>query len=176
MSLRGADSNSSPAKSAPGWPGFWPANPANCWLGNLDAQRDWGHAREYVEAMWLMLQQADARRLRGGHRRVPLRPRICGAGIFPGGPRLPPVRQDRSRTLPARGNQPFERRCRQGLPRVGLAPPRRLRGVDPGNGGRRLPYLGGNSPIKPMGVGRKPMGVSNIYRGGYAEGSGMCQN
>jgi GDPmannose 4,6-dehydratase len=29
----------------------------NCiWLGNLDARRDWGHAREYVEAMWLMLQ------------------------------------------------------------------------------------------------------------------------
>lgn len=27
------------------------------WLGNLDAQRDWGHAREYVRGMWLMLQQ-----------------------------------------------------------------------------------------------------------------------
>ena len=26
-------------------------------LGNLDAQRDWGHAREYARAMWLMLQQ-----------------------------------------------------------------------------------------------------------------------
>jgi len=26
-------------------------------LGNLDARRDWGHAREYVDAMWLMLQQ-----------------------------------------------------------------------------------------------------------------------
>jgi GDPmannose 4,6-dehydratase len=26
-------------------------------LGNLDARRDWGHARDYVEAMWLMLQQ-----------------------------------------------------------------------------------------------------------------------
>jgi len=26
-------------------------------LGNLNAKRDWGHAREYVEAMWLMLQQ-----------------------------------------------------------------------------------------------------------------------
>jgi GDPmannose 4,6-dehydratase len=26
-------------------------------LGNLDARRDWGHAREYVEAMWMMLQQ-----------------------------------------------------------------------------------------------------------------------
>jgi GDPmannose 4,6-dehydratase len=25
-------------------------------LGNLDAQRDWGHARDYVEGMWLMLQ------------------------------------------------------------------------------------------------------------------------
>ncbi len=25
-------------------------------LGNLDARRDWGHARDYVEAMWLMLQ------------------------------------------------------------------------------------------------------------------------
>jgi GDPmannose 4,6-dehydratase len=27
-------------------------------LGNLEALRDWGHAREYVKAMWLMLQQA----------------------------------------------------------------------------------------------------------------------
>lgn len=26
-------------------------------LGNVDAKRDWGHARDYVEAMWLMLQQ-----------------------------------------------------------------------------------------------------------------------
>ena len=28
-------------------------------LGNLDAQRDWGYAPEYVEAMWLMLQQPE---------------------------------------------------------------------------------------------------------------------
>jgi GDPmannose 4,6-dehydratase len=27
------------------------------YLGNLDAQRDWGHARDYVEGMWMMLQQ-----------------------------------------------------------------------------------------------------------------------
>lgn len=27
------------------------------WLGNLDAKRDWGHAREYVRGMWMMLQQ-----------------------------------------------------------------------------------------------------------------------
>ena len=30
----------------------------NClYLGNLSAQRDWGHAKDYVEAMWLILQQ-----------------------------------------------------------------------------------------------------------------------
>ncbi len=28
------------------------------YLGNLDAKRDWGHARDYVELQWLMLQQA----------------------------------------------------------------------------------------------------------------------
>ena len=30
------------------------------WLGNLDARRDWGHAKDYVKAMWLMLQQPEA--------------------------------------------------------------------------------------------------------------------
>jgi GDPmannose 4,6-dehydratase len=29
------------------------------WLGNLEARRDWGHARDYVEAQWLMLQQPE---------------------------------------------------------------------------------------------------------------------
>ncbi|MBH3438012.1 GDP-mannose 4,6-dehydratase [Pseudomonas luteola] len=29
-------------------------------LGNIDAKRDWGHARDYVQAMWLMLQQDEA--------------------------------------------------------------------------------------------------------------------
>jgi GDPmannose 4,6-dehydratase len=37
-------------------------------LGNLDARRDWGHARDYVEAMWLMLQQDVPRDL------------VCGTG------------------------------------------------------------------------------------------------
>jgi GDPmannose 4,6-dehydratase len=27
------------------------------YMGNLDSKRDWGHAKDYVEAMWLMLQQ-----------------------------------------------------------------------------------------------------------------------
>ncbi len=29
----------------------------NIYLGNIEARRDWGHAKDYVEAMWLMLQQ-----------------------------------------------------------------------------------------------------------------------
>lgn len=33
-------------------------NQIDCFeLGNLDSKRDWGHAKDYVEAMWLMLQQ-----------------------------------------------------------------------------------------------------------------------
>ena len=31
------------------------------YLGNLEAERDWGHARDYVQAMWLMLQQDEPR-------------------------------------------------------------------------------------------------------------------
>lgn len=30
------------------------------YLGNIDAKRDWGYAKDYVEAMWLMLQQPEA--------------------------------------------------------------------------------------------------------------------
>lgn len=33
------------------------------YLGNMDAKRDWGHARDYVEAQWLMLQQPEPRDL-----------------------------------------------------------------------------------------------------------------
>jgi GDPmannose 4,6-dehydratase len=32
---------------------------SSLFLGNLDAKRDWGHARDYVEMQWLMLQQED---------------------------------------------------------------------------------------------------------------------
>ncbi|MFM7232978.1 MAG: GDP-mannose 4,6-dehydratase, partial [Flavobacteriales bacterium] len=30
------------------------------YLGNVDAQRDWGHARDYVEGMWMMMQQDES--------------------------------------------------------------------------------------------------------------------
>ena len=45
-------------------------------LGNLEAQRDWGFAGDYVEAMWLMLQQDEPGRLRG---RRPARPTRCAS-------------------------------------------------------------------------------------------------
>jgi len=37
-------------------------------LGNMDAKRDWGHARDYVKAMWLMLQAGQGCRLCHRHR------------------------------------------------------------------------------------------------------------
>ncbi len=33
---------------------------SNLFIGNLDAKRDWGHARDYVEGMWTMLQQPES--------------------------------------------------------------------------------------------------------------------
>ena len=46
-------------------------------LGNLEAKRDWGHSRDYVEAMWMMLQAGFSRRLCDRHRRESFRPGIC---------------------------------------------------------------------------------------------------
>ena len=56
------------------------------YLGNLDAKRDWGHARDYVEGMWLMLQQRQARRLRAGDRRDALGARVRRARLRRGRP------------------------------------------------------------------------------------------
>ena len=41
-------------------------------LGNLDSKRDWGHALDYVEAMWLMVQEDAPAGLRHSNRRIPL--------------------------------------------------------------------------------------------------------
>ena len=51
------------------------------YLGNLDAERDWGHAREYVRGMWLMLQQERAGRLRACDRQPPLGPLLRREGV-----------------------------------------------------------------------------------------------
>ncbi len=57
------------------------------YLGNLDAKRDWGHAKDYVEAMWRMLQQDDARGLRDCHRRDHHRARVRAPGVCRAGHR-----------------------------------------------------------------------------------------
>ena len=54
---RCAASNSSPARSPTAWRASSSGLQDKLALGNLDAKRDWGHARDYVKAMWLMLQQ-----------------------------------------------------------------------------------------------------------------------
>ena len=51
---------SSPARSPARWPASSSACRTACYLGNMDAKRDWGHAKDYVEMQWLMLQQEQA--------------------------------------------------------------------------------------------------------------------
>ena len=53
------------------------------YLGNLDAVRDWGHARDYAEGMWMILQQTGAGRLCAGDRREAFGPRVCRKGVRP---------------------------------------------------------------------------------------------
>ena len=51
------------------------------YLGNMNSLRDWGHAKDYVEMQWLMLQQDKAGRFRHRHRRAIQRARFreCGS-------------------------------------------------------------------------------------------------
>ena len=83
-------------------------------LGNLDAKRDWGFARDYVEAMWLMLQQEQPGRLRRGHGRDALGARVPRGGLLLRRPRLAGLREGRPEVLPARGGGPAAGRSRQG--------------------------------------------------------------
>ena len=75
-------------------------------MGNLDAKRDWGFAGDYVRAMWLMLQQEHARRLRRGHRRDPLGPRVPRTRLLATGHGLPRLRRVRPALhAPVRGRR-----------------------------------------------------------------------
>ena len=78
-------------------------------LGDLSAERDWGYAKDYVEAMWLMLQQDEPERLRHRDRRDPQRARARRCGVRPGGARSVGLRAH-GPPLPA----PGRRRARGG--------------------------------------------------------------
>ncbi len=106
-------------------------------LGNLDAQRDWGYAHDYVRAMWLMLQQPgpadyviatgrDA--LRAGVLRDRVRARRAGLGTPRpgGGPVFSPG-----------GSRPAHRRPQPGARGSWLETRSQLRGSRPHDGRRR---------------------------------------
>ena len=123
-------------------------------LGNLDAKRDWGHARDYVEGMWLMLQQAEpddyvlatgeshsvrefveaafahiGRRIvwRGERRRGDRDRRQVGPGAG----------VDRSALLPADRGRPTARQSGQSEAQARLEPPHQLQPAGCGNDGIR---------------------------------------
>ena len=47
------------------------------YLGNIQSKRDWGHARDYVEAMWKMLQKKKTNRLCNCNRQTIFSKRVC---------------------------------------------------------------------------------------------------
>ena len=107
-------------------------------LGNLDAKRDWGFAGDYVEAMWLMLQQEQARRLRHRHGPNPFHPRFSRRRLRDRRIGLEKARRDRSALLPARRSRCAPGRLLQGRRNLGLAAQGFLRATRGTDGRRRL--------------------------------------
>ena len=91
-------------------------------LGNLDAKRDWGYAKDYVEAMWLMLQQdrADDYVIATGEThtvRALRRDRVRARRA-----RLGAVRRDRRRAQAPRRGRPARRRRAKAKRELGWEP------------------------------------------------------
>ena len=136
-SRRAGGSSSSRARS----PGTRPRSSSACnvklRLGNLDAERDWGYAGDYVRAMWLMLQQDEPDDYVIATGKCPLGPRLRRDRLRPGrhlGRRHVVI--DTVAPAPGRGRAP-DRRRRQGQARARLGTRGRLRGADPDDGRRR---------------------------------------
>ena len=70
-------------------------------LGNLDAQRDWGFAGDYVDAMWRMLQQDEPDDYVVSSNETHSRPRARRAGLRPRRPRLGAARRRSTRSSSA---------------------------------------------------------------------------
>ena len=103
-------------------------------LGNLDAERDWGYAKDYVEAMWLMLQQDVPERLRDRHRSCAFGAGMPGDRVRPGRPGDRRPRRDRRvAEAPGRGRSSDRRRL-QGEARARLGAADQLRAADPADG------------------------------------------
>ncbi len=110
-------------------------------LGNLDAERDWGFAKDYVEAMWLMLQRDEPADYRDRHRHCALGPRCRGDRLRPGGLAVDEQRRARSGVRAPGGGRTPDRRPQQGDRAARLDADDRLRDDDPPDGRRRLALL-----------------------------------
>ena len=89
-------------------------------LGNLDAMRDWGHARDYVRAMWLMLQQDEPDDYVVGTGEMHSVPRIRRDRFRPLGSELEEARRHRSEVLSSRRGRSAAGRSREGAPSIAL--------------------------------------------------------
>ena len=86
-------------------------------LGNLDSERDWGYAKDYVKAMWLMLQQDDPQDYVIATGVAHSVSRVPGDRVRPGGVSVEDhVEFDEALHAPRRGRPP-DRRPRQGQAR-----------------------------------------------------------
>ena len=123
-------------------------------LGNLDARRDWGHARDYVEGMWLMLQQdepddyvlatGESHSVRefveGAFAHIGRRIEWRGSGVEEighGRQVEPAAGVDRSALFPADRGRAAARQPRQGEAEARLEPPHRLCRAHRGDDGIR---------------------------------------
>jgi GDPmannose 4,6-dehydratase len=123
------------------------------YLGNLDAKRDWGHARDYVEGMWLMMQQdepsdyvlatgethsvrsfVEAAFRHVGHARMARDSREGDGRRYT---HRRDAGEDRSSLLQADRGRPADRRCGEGAHPAGLGAAHHVRRARARDGGGR---------------------------------------
>ncbi|KAF9793739.1 hypothetical protein SFRURICE_003563 [Spodoptera frugiperda] len=75
-------------------------------LGNLDSKRDWGHAKDYIEAMWLMLQQKEPEDFVVATGEAHSVREFVGARLQVRGPGRRVARRRRGRDRPRRAHRP----------------------------------------------------------------------
>ena len=107
-------------------------------LGNLDAERDWGYAKDYVEAMWLMLQRDIAEDYVIATGKAHSVRECCEVAFDEAGlGDFEQLRDDRPGVRASGRGRPPDRRPRQGRPRPRLEAADELRGADPADDPRR---------------------------------------
>lgn len=107
------------------------------YLGNLDALRDWGYAAEYVEAMWMMLQQDEPDDFVVGTGEAHTPREFCQVAFDHVGLDWEKIRRGRSTLLPTPGGQLPSGGCLQGRSRAGVGAKGAFPRVGYAHGGRR---------------------------------------